>query len=90
MRVACTDSRNQAGIGNAPGDFIHSTVPRMEKTLKVNTMGAITVTHAFLRDMMKRKRGHIVTLASAASFLQCPTALDYSVSKVSWRRFSFT
>lgn len=53
----------------------------MSLTLQVNTLGAITVTHAFLPEMMKKRRGHIVTLASAASFLQCPTALDYSVSK---------
>ena len=78
-------------MGNAPGDFLASDIHRMGATIKINTIALFNTTHAFLPDMLASKRGHVVTVASAASFLQCPSAVDYTVSKVSdWTRAGHT
>jgi short-subunit dehydrogenase len=39
------------------------------------------MTHVFLKGMIARKKGHIVTIASSAAYYPIPWAVVYSTSK---------
>jgi all-trans-retinol dehydrogenase (NAD+) len=54
---------------------------RIEATFKVNTLALYWVTKAFLRSMINRNEGHVVTIASASGFLGVAKQTDYSASK---------
>ncbi|MEL3905774.1 MAG: SDR family oxidoreductase [Treponema sp.] len=50
-------------------------------TMNVNTMALFWTVRAFLPAMMKKGRGHLVTLASAAGLIGVKGLVDYSASK---------
>jgi len=52
-----------------------------EKTIAVNTTAHIWTIRAFIGDMAKRNRGHIVTIASAAGLVGTCGLVDYCASK---------
>jgi len=52
-----------------------------EKTIAVNTTAHIWTIRAFVGDMAKRNRGHIVTIASAAGLSGTCGLVDYCASK---------
>jgi all-trans-retinol dehydrogenase (NAD+) len=54
---------------------------RIEATFAVNTLALYWTTKAFLPDMIRRGRGHIVTIASAAGLVGVARQADYSASK---------
>ncbi len=78
---------NNAGIvvGRPLAEQTHDEI---ETTLRVNTLGAIHTTRAFLPDMIARKRGHIVTIASASGFIPVPRLTTYAASK--WACIGFS
>lgn len=53
----------------------------VERTFAVNTLALYWVTRAFLPAMVARRRGHIVTMASAAGLVGVARQTDYSASK---------
>jgi all-trans-retinol dehydrogenase (NAD+) len=53
----------------------------IERTFAVNTLGLFWCTKAFLPGMIERRRGHVVTLASAAGMVGVVRQTDYSASK---------
>lgn len=53
----------------------------IERTLKVNVLALYWVTRAFLAGMAGRRRGTIVTIASAAGLVGVARQTDYSASK---------
>jgi all-trans-retinol dehydrogenase (NAD+) len=53
----------------------------IERTLGVNTLALFWCTRAFLPAMIERRRGHVVTLASAAGLVGVVRQTDYSASK---------
>jgi all-trans-retinol dehydrogenase (NAD+) len=54
---------------------------KIEATFKVNVLALYWVTKAFLPEMVKRDRGHIVTIASAGGLIGVARQTDYSASK---------
>lgn len=56
---------NNAGCGEV-GPFLGSVRPQWDRIVAVNLLGLISVTHAFLADMVKRASGRIVNVSSDA------------------------
>ena len=54
---------------------------RIQATFAVNTLALYWTTKAFLPEMIRRRRGHIVTIASAAGLIGVARQSDYSASK---------
>jgi len=54
---------------------------RAEKTIAVNTTSHIWTIRAFVHEMARRNRGHIVTIASAAGLTGVCGLVDYCASK---------
>jgi all-trans-retinol dehydrogenase (NAD+) len=71
---------NNAGI--VSGAFLTELTPeQIERTFGVNVLSLYWVTRAFLPGMVKRERGHVVTIASAAGLVGVAKQTDYSASK---------
>lgn len=71
---------NNAGIVSGK-PFLECSDEQIERTMKVNTMALFWTTKAFLPQMIKNGRGHLVTVASAAGIMGTPGLADYSASK---------
>jgi short-subunit dehydrogenase len=78
---------NNAGIvvGKPLAEQRHDEI---EKTLRVNTLGVIHATRAFLPAMIARGGGHIVNIASASGFVPVPRLSTYGASK--WACLGFS
>ncbi|PWN53408.1 NAD(P)-binding protein, partial [Violaceomyces palustris] len=72
---------NNAGVANAGGGIAEANPKRTALTIQVNLLAIFHVTHIFLPDMLEKNHGHVVTVASAASFAPLARGVDYSVSK---------
>ena len=53
----------------------------IERTIAVNTTSHLYTIREFMPDMIKNKRGHIVTIASMAGLAGIPGLSDYCASK---------
>jgi all-trans-retinol dehydrogenase (NAD+) len=71
---------NNAGVV-AGQYFTELKDEQIEKVIKVNTLGPIFVTKAFLNDMIQKNEGHIVTISSAGGISGAPKLTDYCASK---------
>jgi 3-oxoacyl-[acyl-carrier protein] reductase len=71
---------NNAGIG-AYGSVADTDPSEAEKMIRVNYLGTIYATKAVLPGMIKRRKGHIVQLASIAGRIGAPLEAAYSGSK---------
>lgn len=78
---------NNAGIVHG-GAFLEVPVERHEATLRVNTLGVVAVTHAFLPDLLSRPEAHLVNIVSASAFAGLPFASTYAASK--WAALGFS
>lgn len=78
---------NNAGIvvGKALADHSHEEI---ERTLRVNSLGMIHSTRAFLPSMVTQGSGHIVNIASASGFIPVPRLTTYAASK--WACLGFS
>lgn len=54
----------------------------VDRLMKVNLTSHLVLIPQFLPGMLKAKKGHIVTIASMASFAAAPGLVDYCCSKV--------
>lgn len=71
---------NNAGVGYfAPVDEM--PVARFDETMAVNVRGIFLMTRAFLPGMKRRRRGHIVNIASLAGRNPVPGGAAYAASK---------
>ncbi|KAF1349687.1 hypothetical protein BDV97DRAFT_352169 [Delphinella strobiligena] len=71
---------NNAGIG--AGKSILDTTPQfLQKIFNVNLLSHWYTTQAFLPHMLEKRKGHIVSIASMASFVSAPHIVDYSATK---------
>lgn len=59
----------------------------IERTFAVNTLALFWTVKAFLPGMIERRRGHLVTIASAAGLIGVPKLSDYGASK--WAAVGF-
>jgi all-trans-retinol dehydrogenase (NAD+) len=71
---------NNAGIGNA---FTILDIPQenLRRLFDINLLSHWSTVQAFLPDMLARKKGHIMNVASLASFVSLASAVDYSCAK---------
>jgi len=71
---------NNAGIAHAH-TILKASPKYLGKLFDVNVISHFYTLQAFLPDMINRKKGHIVTLASMASYTGPPELVDYAASK---------
>ncbi|XP_069689223.1 estradiol 17-beta-dehydrogenase 2-like isoform X3 [Periplaneta americana] len=70
---------NNAGIA-FPGEVELTPIDVFQKTYDVNTLGQVRVTNAFL-SLLKKSKGRLVNVISAAGYLTGPLLTSYSMSK---------
>ena len=61
--------------------LVEEPVEAVERTIDVNLKALFWVTRAFLPGMLERRRGYVVTMASAAGLLAGAKMADYAASK---------
>jgi NADP-dependent 3-hydroxy acid dehydrogenase YdfG len=71
---------NNAGVPGG-GDFAELGFEQIERIVRVNVLGVMFGTRAFLPGMLKRRHGHIVNIASLAGRFAIPGAAVYTASK---------
>lgn len=71
---------NNAGV-TSPGTILSASEAFLRKIIGVNLMSHWFTTQEFLPNMIETNKGHIITIASVASFLALPGAADYSATK---------
>ncbi len=78
---------NNAGVVFG-GPFLDVPLEKHQLTYRVNVEGVVTMTHAFLSDLIASPRGHLVNIASASGFVGLPNGATYASSK--WAVIGFT
>jgi all-trans-retinol dehydrogenase (NAD+) len=73
---------NNAGIATCR-TILAGTEDSIRKTFAVNTMAHFWMVREFLPAMAKKNHGHVVTIASLASFIVHASNVDYSCTKAS-------
>jgi hypothetical protein len=71
---------NNAGVGK-DGTILEESEDDIRCTLEVNILSHFWTTKEFLPAMLKSSHGHVITIASVASFVAFGQAVDYCVSK---------
>lgn len=71
---------NNAGVARR-GTILHADEADVRRVLDVNLTALWFTTQEFLPGMLRQDKGHIVTVASLASFVAVPGAVEYSASK---------
>lgn len=77
---------NNAGVG-FDGTILEESEERIRKTFEVNTMSHFWMVREFLPSMVKQNHGHVITIASMASFVAIGEMADYCGSKASAMAF---
>jgi NADP-dependent 3-hydroxy acid dehydrogenase YdfG len=78
---------NNAGI-SFPGPFRESSKADIERSISVNLLGPLYVTHSFLPYFLEKKGGFIVNITSGASETGIPGLTVYSAAKFGLKGFS--
>ncbi|XP_015789654.1 17-beta-hydroxysteroid dehydrogenase 13-like [Tetranychus urticae] len=71
---------NNAGVVSGK-DFLELTDEEILRSFDVNVLSNFWINKAFLPDMISVNHGHIVTMATVASFFGVPKLTDYSATK---------
>jgi 2-keto-3-deoxy-L-fuconate dehydrogenase len=71
---------NNAGIGHV-GTMLQTTGADMDRMYAVNVRGMFNVTHSFLPEMLKRKSGVVVNMASIGGVVGVRDRLAYCTTK---------
>lgn len=71
---------NNAGIGHV-GTLLQTTAADLDRLYAVNVRGVFNVTKAFLPDMIERKAGVIINLASIGGIVAVRDRLAYCATK---------
>jgi short-subunit dehydrogenase len=71
---------NNAGIPGG-GAFRNVSTEQIERLVRVNLLGVLLVTKAFLPSMLARRAGHVVNVASIAGRVATPGAAVYGATK---------
>ena len=77
---------NNAGIVSGKG-ILELSDEKIVATFAVNTLSLFWTVKAFLPQMIERRCGHIVTIASASALIGVPKLTDYAASK--WAAMGF-
>ncbi|RIL02778.1 MAG: short-chain dehydrogenase [Proteobacteria bacterium] len=78
---------NNAGLVFG-GAFLDVPLEQHMTTYRVNTLGLVAMTHAFLPDLVAGGDGHVVNVASASAFIGLPYGATYASSK--WAVLGFS
>ena len=73
---------NNAGVGY-DGTILDEPEEKIQRTFQVNTVSHFWTVREFLPAMIKRDHGHVITVASMASFIALGEMVDYCCSKAS-------
>ncbi|KAF9889512.1 hypothetical protein FE257_007222 [Aspergillus nanangensis] len=73
---------NNAGVGH-DGTILEETEAKIRQTFEVNTISHFLMVREFMPAMIKQNHGHIITIASMASFVALGEMVDYCCSKAS-------
>ncbi|OAX79598.1 hypothetical protein ACJ72_06079 [Emergomyces africanus] len=73
---------NNAGVGYG-GTILDEPEQRIQQTFQVNTISHFWMVREFLPAMIRENHGHVITIASMASFVALGEMADYSGSKAS-------
>ena len=73
---------NNAGVGH-DGTILEEPEAKIRQTFEVNTISHFMTVREFLPAMIERNHGHVVTVASMASFVALGEMIDYCCSKAS-------
>lgn len=79
---------NNAGVVTNNRTFAEQTDQDIFRTMNVNSIGPMLVTRKILPDMIKRDKGHICNIASAAGLLAVPKMSVYVASK--WAAYGWS
>jgi uncharacterized protein len=71
---------NNAGLG-LYGDFLDQPLPKTLGMLNLNMLAVTELTHVFATDMVKRRSGHILLVASLLGYQATPGYAAYAASK---------
>lgn len=71
---------NNAGFG-AYGAFHSAPIERQLEMVQVNCSAVVALTHLYLPEMVQRRRGDILILASVAGFQAVPYIATYAATK---------
>jgi len=78
---------NNAGFGRL--DWLKNLTPEeIDRMIDVNFRAAVHLTHLVLPEMLRRGQGHVVFLASLASFIAMPPYVLYAPTKFALRGFA--
>jgi len=80
---------NNAGVGMY-GEFINTDLQAELKMIELNVSSVVALSKLFVQDMIVRKRGRIMNIASLLSFLPFPYYSVYSATKAFILAFSET
>jgi len=78
---------NNAGFGSM-GDFMSLDVERELNMIDLNVKSLVELTYLYLAPMRKRRRGHIINVASVAAFQPVPYMATYAATKAFVLSFS--
>ncbi|EGE86042.1 short-chain dehydrogenase/reductase 2 [Blastomyces dermatitidis ATCC 18188] len=73
---------NNAGVGYE-GTILDEPEERIQRTFQVNTISHFWMVREFLPAMIRENHGHVITIASMASFVALGEMADYAGSKAS-------
>lgn len=71
---------NNAGVGDG-GDFMDYDLKHWDWMVSINLMGVVNGTHYFLPYLKEQGHGHIINIASAASFANLARMTAYNATK---------
>ena len=71
---------NNAGFGRY-GEFHTTEIPRLLEMVQVNCSAVVHLTRLYLPEMVARRRGDVMILASTASFQSVPYLSTYAATK---------
>jgi len=71
---------NCAGFGEGV-EFCDETLERQLRMIRVHITATVQLVHAILPDMVRKKRGKIITVASMAAFTPSPGSSIYAATK---------
>lgn len=71
---------NNAGFGNY-GEFLQAKTQRLLDLVQVNCSAVVHLTRLFLPEMIERRRGDVLVVASTAAFQGVPYMATYAATK---------
>ncbi|OJJ08420.1 hypothetical protein ASPVEDRAFT_143698 [Aspergillus versicolor CBS 583.65] len=73
---------NNAGVGH-DGTILEKPEAKIRQSFEVNTVSHFLMVREFLPSMIAKNHGHIITIASMASFIGLGDMVEYSCTKAS-------